>query len=139
MRGQLFEMSDDLAVAYLGELDCLASEINIAMRAIATNALGDLVSSVAKQEMLCSSLAAMAGHLSHGSGSSLPLSLDVPIRDKVQLAITSIRNLTLQYSCVLKHSGRSIAILASLCRSHSGQFENMGAARLKRQTWSCEA
>jgi hypothetical protein len=44
----------------------------------------------------------------------------------------------LQYAALLKHSGRSIALLVSLCRTHTGQLPETGLSRSKCQTWSCE-
>jgi hypothetical protein len=141
MKDQRFEVRDDQAVSYLAQLEALASEIDIAIRAIATNALANLQASVAKQEILCNSLAMMASTAGISLPSSepqLPLAGDVLIEDRINATIRKIRDLNLQYASLLKHSGRSIAILASLCRSHTGRFDDVVGANWKRQTWSCE-
>jgi len=141
MKGQRFEVRDDLAVTYLRQLDGLASEIDVAMEAIATNALANLQVSIAKQEMLCDSLAMMASAVANGlplSETRLPLYADDFIEGKISATIGKIRDLNLQYASLLKHSGRSIAILASLCRSHTGRFDDVVGTNWKRQTWSCE-
>jgi hypothetical protein len=141
MQGQPFEMRENIGAAYLQQLRALASEIDVAMGAIATNTLTNLQTSVAKQETLCYSLAMMAKAAGNGLQSSennLPVCVDVLVEEKIRLTIGSIRNLNLQYAALLKHSGKSIAILASLCRSHTGQFDALGGMRSKHQTWSCE-
>jgi hypothetical protein len=141
MQGQPLETTDELAATYLRELQALASEIDVAMEAIATNALANLQASVAKQEVLCDSLAMMAraaGRSVQPSELHAPLLIDVAVEVKIRATISAIRNLNLQYAALLKHSGRSIAILASLCRSHTGRFDDIDGTRPKRQTWSCE-
>jgi hypothetical protein len=136
-----FEERNEQARIYLEQLRSLASEIDIAMGAIATNALTNLQNSIAKQENLCDSLAIMANAASGGvkpSEFNLPSSIDIVVEERIRATIDSIRSLNLQYSFLLKHSGRSIAVLSSLCRSHTGQFDDLGRIRSKRQTWSCE-
>ena len=124
---------DALGAAYLLQLQALAFEIAVAMDAIAANALTSFQESVAKQEMLCSVLANMAKTIRSGEQPPPVLS-----DSRIGAASEAIRQLNLQYAALLKHSGRSIALLASLCRSHTGQFEEARGPRAKRQTWSCE-
>jgi L-lactate utilization protein LutC len=132
---------DPLGAAYLQQLQALASEICVAMDAIAANALTSFQESVAKQEMLCSVLASMAK--TSREKARLPeqpllVLSDSSIEPRIQAASEAIRQLNLQYAALLRHSGRSIALLASLCRSHTGQFQEAHGPRPKRQTWSCE-
>jgi CRP-like cAMP-binding protein len=111
------------------------------MDAIATNALTSFQESVAKQEMLCGVLANMANTISKRVRSSeqpLLVLSDSTIERRIRATSQAIRELNLQYAALLKHSGRSIAILASLCRSHTGEFKEAREPRSKRQTWSCE-
>jgi hypothetical protein len=132
---------DQLAAAYLEQLQTLALEIDVAMGAIAANALASFQESVAKQEMLCASLAMMANVVGQDFLSSeqvLPMRLDATIEEKIRITTDAIRTLNLQYAALLKHSGRSIALLASLCRSHTGQVQEARGIRSKQQTWSCE-
>jgi hypothetical protein len=132
---------DQLAAAYLLQLQTLAFEISVAMDAIAANALTSFQESVAKQEMLCGVLANMAHTISERVRSSerpLLVLSDSAVERRIRATSEAIRELNLQYAALLKHSGRSIAILASLCRSHTGQFEGARGPRSKRQTWSCE-
>lgn len=148
---------DQFAATYLQHLQALALEISVAMDSIAANALTKLQQSVANQETLCAALAAMAHAASRAILSSQPsllsptgtstsasigastvtstvTSIDLKIRE----TSAAIHQLNLQYAALLKHSGKSIALLASLCRTHTGQFQEARGPRLKHQTWSCE-
>jgi hypothetical protein len=132
---------DQLSSTYLQQLQALAVEITLAMDAIAANELSGFQESVAKQEMLCANLVQMANAVSNGSRSSgqqLLASDDSAVDLKIQAASEAVRELNLQYAALLKHSGRSVALLASLCRSHIGQLEGVRGTTLKHQTWSCE-
>jgi hypothetical protein len=132
---------DQLAAAYLLQLQTLAFEISVAMDAIAANALTSFQESVAKQEMLCGLLANMTNTMGDRvklSEQPLLVLSDSSVERKIRATSGAIRQLNLQYASLLKRSGRTIALLASLCRSHTGQFDGVYGARLKRQTWSCE-
>ncbi|MGA3222743.1 MAG: hypothetical protein ABSC65_03220 [Acidobacteriaceae bacterium] len=141
MNDQSASPHDQLAVTYLQQLQALAFEISVAMDAIARNAVASFQESVAKQEMLCAVLATMADSMREKQSSSTkaPLILNDPsVELKIRAASGAIRDLNLQYAALLKHSGRSLALLVSLCRSHTGQHLEAGGSRSKRQTWSCE-
>jgi hypothetical protein len=141
MNEKAIQTHDQLAAAYLLQLQTLAFEISVAMDAIAANALTSFQESVAKQEMLCGVLANMANTISKRVRSSeqpLLVLSDGAVERRIRATSEAIRELNLQYAALLKHSGRSIAILASLCRTHTGQFQEARGARSKRQTWSCE-
>ena len=141
MNEKVIQLHDQLAVTYLQQLHALAFEISVAMDAIAANAHTSFQESVAKQEMLCSVLAHMAKTIDGNVRSSeqpLVVLSDSSIEPRIRAASEAIRGLNLQYAALLRHSGRSIAILASLCRSHTGQFQEACGLRSKRQTWSCE-
>jgi hypothetical protein len=135
------ETVSEAAASYLQQLQGLRHEISNAIDAIASDALPKLQESIAKQEMLCSRLATTAKEVSIGcAGPGQPPypTIDKSIETKIRAAYGAIRELTLQYSALLKHSGHSIALLSLLCKSHAGQFQEVRGARLKRQTWSCE-
>jgi hypothetical protein len=141
MNDEAVQSHDQLAASYLQQLQALAFEISVAMDAIARNALTSFQESVAKQEMLCAVLANLANTSGAPAGFSgqLPLGVgDNSVARNIRATTTAIRDLNLRYAALLKHSGRSIALLVSLCRSHTGQIEEAGSSRLKRQTWSCE-
>jgi hypothetical protein len=141
MNEDAIQAHDQLAAAYLLQLQTLAFEISVAMDAIAANALTSFQESVAKQEMLCGVLANMANTISERvrlSGQPLLVLSDSSVERKIRRTSGAIRELNLQYAALLKHSGRSIALLLSLCRSHTGQYQEAREPRSKRQTWSCE-
>jgi predicted transcriptional regulator len=131
---------DELAATYLLQLQDLASEISRAMESIATNALASFQESVARQEMLCHMIAGIANTI-RGKVWSPEQRLVVSDRfleARIHDTSESIRRLNLQYAALLHHSGRSIAMLTSLCQTHTGQYQEARGPRLKRQTWSCE-
>jgi hypothetical protein len=141
MTGEAQHMHDAAATAYLQQMEALAAEIQIAMEAIASNALSRLQESVARQEMICATLASMNNVVGDGLRSavhSLPRCYDVTVESRIQATCDTIRHLNLQYASLLKHSSKSIALLSMLCRSQSGQFQEDRGSRLKHQTWSCE-
>jgi hypothetical protein len=132
---------DQIAATFLQQMQELAHEISAAMDAIAGNAIPIFQECVARQEMLCASLASMANTIAEGFPSSRQPKLsgiDPSVEVKIRAASKAISELNLQYSALLKHSGRSIALLALLCRSYSGQIQEARGPRLKHQTWSCE-
>ena len=132
---------DQLAAAYLQQMQALGREISISMDAIGANALPTLQESIAKQEMLCASLACMANEVSEGFRTSEPPSfsgIDSAVERKIGAARKALLDLNLKYASLLKHSGRTIALLSTLCKSHTGQFQEARGPRLKYQTWSCE-
>jgi hypothetical protein len=141
MSEEAIQTHDQLAAAYLLQLQTLAFEISVAMDAIAANALTSFQESVAKQEMLCGVLANMANTITKRVRSSAQPILflsDSSVESRIRATSEAIRELNLQYAALLRHSGRSIAILASLCRTHTGEFQEARGPRSKRQTWSCE-
>jgi hypothetical protein len=141
MNDKAIQAHDQFAAAYLLQLQTLAFEISVAMDAIAANALSSFQESVAKQEMLCGVLANMAKTISEKVRTSeqpLLVLSDNSVERRIRATSEAIRALNMRYAALLKHSGRSIALLASLCRTHTGQFEGAHGSRLKRQTWSCE-
>lgn len=141
MDNQAVPGQDHLAATYLQQLQALAVEISLAMDAIAGNSLNDLQGSIARQEMLCAALASAAKTIQSSPGSATRLSLapaDPATKRNIHSTVVAVQQLNLQYAALLRHSGKSIALLASLCRTHTGQFEGAHGSRLKRQTWSCE-
>ena len=140
MNSDRLQTRAELANAYQQQLQALGYEIRVAMQAIASNSLEKLEDSVATQQVLSTELAKLAKRLSEQLNSSehaLQAFPSGPVEEKVHSTGRAIHELNAQYSSLLKHSGRSIALLSSLCRSHAGQFPEARGARLKRQTWSC--
>ena len=118
---------DETATAYLHQLQTLAGEVDLAIHAISGNALSSLEESIARQEMLCASLASMAR-----------TTVDNLQSAAITAAATTVQTLNLKYASLLKHSGKSIALLSALCNSHTHPAQEARGPRLKHQTWSCE-
>jgi hypothetical protein len=141
MNGAARQTRDLIAATYLQHLQELAFEISVATKAISANSLSKFQESVARQEMLCASLASMANTVNDEFRSSEQPSLpgiDSALERKIKAAQLAIRELNLQYAALLRHSGRSIALLSLLCKSQTGQFQEARGPRSKHQTWSCE-
>ena len=137
----LRETANEIAASYLQQLQLLGHEISKAINAIAADELLKLQDSVAKQEMLCASLATRANDISSlfaAPENYPPSSIDKEIEARIREATRTIREQSLLYSSLLKRSGRSIAVLSLLYKSHAGQIREECGPGLKRQTWSCE-
>ena len=143
-------LPETLAAGYLKGLCDLAAEMEAAMGAIARNALPDLEDSVGRQEALCTRLASMARRLGpeaagdRGSGLAHPAANSASgTGHRIRAANLALRDLSRRYSALLKHSGRSIELLSSLCGSYAGQAyqapsKEARRAGSKHQTWYCE-
>jgi flagellar biosynthesis/type III secretory pathway chaperone len=129
---------DQLAVTYLEQLQALELEISVAMDAIASNDLIRFRDSVSQQEMLCALLATMEHTIRGKIRSTEPAFSDAAVEENIRVTTSAIRQLNLQYGALLKHSGRSIDLLASLCRTHTGQAFEINGTGSKNRTWSCE-
>jgi hypothetical protein len=141
MTSSALETHDQLQVAYLWHLHMLASEISNAISLIASNSLSSFQDSLAKQEELCFTLAALSNSRkksASASSGSEPLSLVGSVDAEIRETIRLIRNLTRQYAIVLNQAVKTASILISLCKSHTGEFQEAHEPRRKHQTWSCE-
>ena len=132
------------AARYEQAMQALAQEMGAAVQAIASNSLPRLEESVARQEVLCATLPRLVAHFQQSSRATEELipgsgdGLHAELNAKLRAASRALRDVNLQYAALLKCSGRSLAQLASLCRSHAGSFPDHQHASIKRQTWSCE-
>lgn len=137
---ETFPTRQQFATSYLQSLQGLASEIAGAMQAISSNSMTTLHMSIARQQILCAELAAMEHALAQGDRSNEHSGIPMDARVEIEIGIArrAIVELNLQYSYLLKHSGRTIALLLSLCRSRTGQSQEARGSRLKQKTWSCE-
>jgi len=129
------------AVEYLYVLRSLAAELERAMQAIAQNRLSDLEDSVANQQTLSNRLGELVHEL------CIPLEADATVFEtstdddrmrQILTASTALQKLNQRYAALLKHSSRSVALMASLFGSFKGQFQEASGPRLKHQTWSCQ-
>jgi hypothetical protein len=129
------------AVEYLQLLRSMARELEIAMQAIAQNALPDLEESVANQQILSARLVELADEISAPLRSNPGISqtlIDEKLIDQIRTANDGLQKLNRGYAALLQHSSRSVALMASLFSSFKGQFQEASGPRLKYQTWSCQ-
>jgi aconitase A len=126
---------------HLQLLRSLAGELERAMAAIAGNNLDELEDSVANQQTLSlrlSELADLVNAPAPPSRSPAAYSIDENFKTQLRAANAELQNLNRRYASLLKHSSRSVAMMASLFSSFRGQFQEASGARLKHQTWSCQ-
>lgn len=125
---------------HLQLLRSLAGELEYAMQAIARNDIDALEQSVAKQQEMSSQLGSLADELSASKTAEIPFSsdsIDPAMMLEIRSAAGELQELNLRYSILLKHSSRSVALMASLFSSFRGEFQEASGTRLKHQTWSC--
>jgi hypothetical protein len=130
----------DRAGAHLQVLKSLSSELERAMLAIAGNNLSELEDSVAAQEALSLELGELADFLRKAAVAQKPVevdSVDPGLMREMRGAMSELKRLNLRYSILLKHSSRSVAMMAALLSSSRGQIPEGCGARPKIQTWSC--
>ena len=139
--GQAHPSAEECAAAYLERFAALAAAISDAIRAISANSHANLRESVARQEALCDELCSMTGAEAQPAGFSMAalIQTDSAIGARIRATAQSLQKLNLEYAALLRQSGRTIALLASLWRSNSGVLPRSVGADPMRQTWSCEA
>lgn len=126
---------------HLQLLRSLAAELEKAMQAITQNDLDALEQSVAHQQEISVQLCSMADCLREPGAAPLPCSsdsIDPDLMAEIREANGELQELNLRYSLLLRHSSRSIALMASLFSSFRGEFQEASGIRLKQQTWSCQ-
>jgi hypothetical protein len=133
--------AESCAAVYLERLEVLASAISDAIRAISANSHMNLRETVSRQEALCDELWAMTGLEAQRAGFSVSALVQEgsAIGARIQVTAQSVQRLNLEYAALLRQSGKTIALLASLCQSHSDILCNSICSDAGRQTWSCEA
>ena len=130
---------------YLQCLDALRLEIANAIEAIAANALDRLQDSIAKQETLCFRLqilaAADAADRREALGRATYSQAAKPalLRRESQESYRMLCVISLEYAAVLRHSGKTITLLDSLCRGYRGAFPSVSGGESDRPMWFCEA
>lgn len=143
--GAPIPVSEGCTAAYRECLDALRLEIANAIEAIAANALDRLQASISKQEALCFRLqilaaagAASRGPTIHGAAGQHTAKLartDGSNRESCRL----LEAITVEYAAVLKHSGKTITLLNSLCQGYRGAFPSVSGGESDRPMWFCEA
>lgn len=125
---------------YLGLLQSLSLEVERAMQAIACNDLEALESSIARQQEKSERLSMLADELGQPPAAthSILQPVDDDLRRQIHDSALRLQQLNLRYSLLLRHSSRSLAMMATLFRSFRGQFQEEDAGTgQKQQTWSC--
>lgn len=126
-------------------LDALRLEIANAIGAIAANALDRLQDSIAKQETLCFRLqilaAADAADRREALGRATYSQAAKPalLHRESQESYRMLCAISLEYAAVLRHSGKTITLLDSLCRGYLGAFPSVSGGESDRPMWFCEA
>jgi hypothetical protein len=129
------------AAEHLQSLRSLAAELERAMQAISSNALSDLEDSVANQQILTARLGQLTDDLCvplEADPHTSQAALDDDLMSQIHAASDTLQMLNRRYAALLKHSSRSVALMASLFTSFQGQFQEASGPRLKHQTWSCQ-
>lgn len=132
---------DQQVTNYLQYMQALRVEMATAMECIADSALTPLQECISRQEALCAELVLLVKALKPGTPSTAlasPANVDPTMAVRVREAGESLRQTNLEYSALLKHSSRSLALLSSLCNTYTGQQQEARGPRSKYQTWSCE-
>lgn len=106
------------------------------MQAIVRNDLPELEDSVAVQQELSERLTALAGSMRAELPLLAPVPADAALQTQIRSAATELQQLNMRYSLLLEHSGRSVAMMASLFNSFRGQIQK-GAGGGSQQTLSC--
>lgn len=126
---------------HLRLLRSLAGELERAMLAISSNNLQELEESVANQQDLSARLEHLATGLSDSPVAPNVFPSDSIAPDlmvEIRAAAAELQFLNLRYALLLQHSSRSVALMASLFNSFTGQLKEASGARVKLQTWSCQ-
>jgi hypothetical protein len=126
---------------HLQLLRSLADELERAMQAITRNDIEELEQSIANQQEMSSQFSSLADSLSAPGEARIAFSSDSNDSDlmsQIHAAAGELQKLNLRYSILLKHSSRSVALMASLFSSFRGEFKEASGPRLKHQTWSCQ-
>lgn len=133
--------SNQSGAEYLQLLHSLAGELDRAMDAIAHNCLADLEESVLNQQVLSARLSVLVDGMCvtlESSPSDSSPAVDAGIAKQIHSASEKLQTLNLRYATLLRHSSRSLALMASLFSSFTGQLQEASGPRSRLQTWSCQ-
>lgn len=123
---------------HLRLLQALSLELEKAIHAIACDDLATLTSSIACQDEMSEQLNRLADALATSQSGPAAEPLDQDLKRQLLESSQQLDQLNLRYSLLLKHSSRSVAMMATLFRSFSGEIQEEVADKDQRQqTWSC--
>jgi hypothetical protein len=125
---------------YLELLHSMAYELDRSMSAIAKDSLSTLEDSIANQQSFAARLRELADDLSEPARSvGAPPSDDELLINQIRNAAETLQSLNRRYAALIQLSSRSVGLMVSLFNSFKGQIQEGSGARLKQQTWSCQA
>ncbi len=121
------------------EVDAFAEELQRAMQCIAHNALQELEASVHRQREL---LIPLAESLQQAGW--LTLATEPPLKQssqarRAQSAAARLSRLNAQYSALLQHVRKSLALLQTLHATDHTSIPGQVTSEAKQMTWSCQA
>ncbi len=130
-----------MAAEHLQSLRSLAAELERAMQAISRNAISEFEDSVAKQQVLSIRLTELAEGLCaplEADPAQAQAGIDEDMKFQINSASDTLQQLNRRYAALLKHSSRSVALMASLFISFRDQFQEASGPGLQHRTWSCQ-
>ena len=132
---------DKGTLAFIEQVGDLSAEIRSAMLAIADDRLAAFEQSVSRQEFLSGKLRELAiqvGPLPRSAPSSgIEADAQQDLSTRLRVTSATLQALNLQYAALLRHSGQSVRLMATLTNTYA-QREKHPGSQLKRRTWSWE-
>ncbi len=133
------EANEHLFEKGIREVDAFAEEVQRAMQCIAHNALPELEASVHRQNELLIPLSE-----SLRQEGWLTLAIELPLRQsslarRAQSAAARLSRLSTQYSALLQHVRKSLALLQTLHATDHASVPGQVTSEAKQMTWSCQA
>lgn len=113
----------DSAAPYLECLEAMRQEVALAIAAIESNSLERLRESIANQEALCSRMEILAASAPGGRRDFR--AAGSPVSGQIFEESKKLQAIVFEYAALLRHSGRTVAVLTALCRSHLGAFPSV--------------
>jgi|SRR5271165_107932 len=125
---------------HLAQVHALAQAIASAIAAIEKNDLIKFESYVAAQETICNRLAGTKWAVLSSTAEKAPSgeNPDAQLLREIYQAHLALAQLNRVYAALLKGARKSVALIASLYRSHGEGYDRGPLPSLQRRTWSCE-
>ena len=129
------------AEEYLANLRVLASELDRAMKAVVNQELWSLKESVRLQRETCARLSYFGRPPESRLANNPHLEAIGPesdIANEIKAAIDRLLTLNRTYSALLRHSGDTLRVFATLFRGHYNSAPTSSGGQANLRTWSCE-
>ena len=135
------KLSQDEAEQCLVNLQGLARQLEGAMDAIVKRQLPSLQGCLHLQSASCASLAGIRNRANQRveqdrDGNTAIVDSDLAV--EITSATEALLMLNRRYAALLKHSGKTLQLLAGLYRSYPGSLQPGSVVSGHLQTWSCE-